>query len=67
MYCLPVASYWFEEETHTNLMVQTMLAAIVQDLNQLATVGLLVDGKVPWRRLMYTCLFSLISSWARTP
>ena len=56
MYSLPVASYWFDEDSHVDLTVQAMLAAIVEDLNKLATVGLLVD-ELAWRNLMYSSVF----------
>ena len=47
LYSLPVKQYWFGEE-HVNLSLQSLMEAVVKDLNDLATSGLEVDGKATW-------------------
>ena len=46
MYSLPVKSYYFDD-SHINLTLQGMLQSIVSDLNELAMVGLQINGRAP--------------------
>ena len=45
MYCLPVSSYWFDSE-HTNVTLHSILKAVVDDLNALASLGVRVGDTV---------------------